>query len=270
MAVVVVGVMAGTSPAMAQKAKTGSSKSQWTKQHKDNVAFGGAIHSLRKQVDSTNSALGTITAASIVALTQLKDGLTQVAATTTNFKYGVIQVGAIGSVSGSDMGTTNGVGPFHFYATPPLYKTGEQSTVTFSIPSLGGLGLGGLKLFAAVRSLNPDSGDVGCRAVVQQNSGGVLAGGLWASWVEGSKTGLFIPMPQSRLTPQNGDKEFPTRLVPTEDNALDLADPQYMATGLSLIQFNGGGRTDTSLLTPQRPSIAAGTGATVNFSCIVS
>ena len=261
MAVVVVGVMAGTSPAMAQNAKTASSKSQWTKQHKDNVAFGGAIHTLRKQVDSTNGALTTITVAALEALTALKNNLTKVADATTNFKYGVVQVASENGATS----TLGGVGPSHFFATPPIYKTGEQSTVTFSVPDLSTLSLAGaqptnsrIKLLAAVRSVNPDSGTVNCKATVTQN-GGAAATGTWVTWIQSSTKGIFVEMPQSRIEPQNGDKSFPYALVDTEDNVLDLADARYMA-GINSVVAKSPSQA--------RPNTTGG--ATVTFSCLVS
>ena len=176
MAVVVVGVMAGTSPAMAQKAKTGSSKSQWTKQHKDNVAFGGAIHTLRKQVDSTNSALGTITAASIVALTQLKDGLTAVAAATTNFEYGVVQLGTCSNAACDTFTPTAG----DFAATPPVYPTGEASVVTADFASVPTGIMGASVAYRSVDVLgNNKTSTPYCRVTITQARG--AAGGGFAT-----------------------------------------------------------------------------------------
>ena len=216
MAVVVVGVMAGTSPAMAQNAKTASSKSQWTKQHKDNVAFGGAIHTLRKQVDSTNGALTTITVAALEALTALKDNLTAVAAATTEFKYGVVQV-ALNTGSVGD--GIAGMGPTQFWVTPPIVKTGASSTVTFPIGLTGGA-VRQVKLFTAVRSVYPDKGNVVCRVTVQNGSSAlsVTANGVQALG------GFYQPMPQSRIQPENGNATYPLNLVALEDNVINLAD----------------------------------------------
>ena len=245
MAVVVVGVMAGTSPAMAQKAKTGSSKSQWTKQHKDNVAFGGAIHSLRKQVDLTNGALGTITAASIVALTQLKDGLTAVADATTEFKYGVVQVATItGNPATGD--SIAGIGPTGFFVTPPIYLTGAQSQVTFPIQATGAA----TRLYTAVRSVYPDKGAVECRVTINGQTLAATVGGTQSAspaatgltaavaatpvtkqTVSNGSGGFFHKMPQSRIKPENGASSFPLALVATEDNAVDLASSGLLNAG---------------------------------------
>ena len=218
MAVVVVGVMAGTSPAMAQNAKTASSKSQWTKQHKDNVAFGGAIHTLRKQVDSTNGALTTITVAALEALGALKDNLTKVADATTEFKYGVVQVGWDRTA-----GTTlAGIGPEHFWVTPPIVKTGASSSVTFPIAASAAIGVTpGVKLLTAVRSVYPDKGAVVCRVTVATDTTPFKATGAANSGNE--LGGYYQSMPQSRIQPENGATTYPLALTPTEDNVVNLA-----------------------------------------------
>ena len=225
MAVVVVGVMAGTSPAMAQNAKTASSKSQWTKQHKDNVAFGGAIHTLRKQVDSTNGALTTITVAALEALTALKDNLTAVAAVTTEFKYAVVQVAA---ATGGDGDGIVGFGPTMFFETGNLQKTGAAQTVTFPIPAGGGAAV---KLYTAIRSAYPDKGKVGCRVTIS-TPGVAVATKVTNGDVLG---GYFHEMPQSKLVPKENDPDnatFPIRLIATEDNAVNLGDAGYLVGGL--------------------------------------
>jgi len=254
MAVVVVGVMAGTSPAMAKKAHIASA---WSHQHADNKKFGEAIYNLRKTTDLTNYSVAQITAASVKALTALKDGLEAVAGATTNFKYGVVQVGTTTKGLG-------GVGPTHFFATPPIYKTGEQSTVTFNVPQTASLGLGSnLKLLTAVRSVNPNSGTVQCRMTSTPND---VANGLGsATWRQGSTDGLFVTIPQSRITPENGNTTFPYSLVPTEDYVIDLADPQYAASLVDIATFAAAG---TPAPTPARPSTLGG--ISVTLSCLVS
>ena len=242
MAVVVVGVMAGTSPAMAQKAKTGSSKSQWTNQHKDNKAFGEAIHTLRKQVDSTNGALTTITVAALEALTQLKDGLTKVADATTEFKYGVVQVGWDRTA-----GTTlAGIGPEHFWVTPPIVKTGATSSVSFPIIPSGGAGIAsaGVKLLTAVRSVYPDKGAVVCRVTVATDTTPFKATGAANSGNE--LGGYYQSMPQSRIQPENGATTYPLALTPTEDNVVNLA--------ASLNAFTAAATTGMGTLTCLRTS----------------
>ncbi|MCX6370940.1 MAG: hypothetical protein NTZ58_06765 [Solirubrobacterales bacterium] len=207
MAVVVVGVMAGTSPAMA---------SQWSHQHADNKQFGEAIHKLRISNDLTNYSVGQITAASIVALTALKDGLTKVADATTEFKYGVVQVALNTGAAGDGIA---GMGPAQFWVTPPIVKTGASSTVTFPIGLTGGA-VRQVKLFTAVRSVYPDKGDVVCRVTVQNGSSGlsVTANG------DPALKGFYQPMPQSRIQPENGNKTYPLNLVALEDNVINLAD----------------------------------------------
>ena len=231
MAVVVVGVMAGTSPAMA---------SQWSHQHADNKQFGDAIHSLRIRTDLTNYTVGQITAASIEALTALKSGLTTIAGYTTDFKYGVVQV-AYGTGGLGD--GIAGVGPVGFVATPNIQPTGEQSTVTFPIRQQSGVTLA-LRLFTAVRSANPDKGTVRCHVSV---AGGAIASGNAADLggpantrIDKDPNGYFVTMPQSRLTPQNGSKAFPYSLVATEDNVLNLADPDLLS-GKAPINVASGG-----------------------------
>ncbi len=124
--------------------------------------LGNNVYDLRKGLDQTNFTLGAITAQAVAALTALQNGLVSVAAATTNFKYGVVQV-AVGTQG------IGGVGPTHFFATPPLYKTGEQSTVTFNVPQTANLGISAdLKLLTAVRSVNPNSGTVACKTTVTQ------------------------------------------------------------------------------------------------------
>ena len=123
MAVVVVGVMAGTSPAMAKKAHIASA---WTHQAADNKKFGEAIYNLRRSSDLTNHTVSEITKASVSALTALAGGLKAVAVATTNFEYGVVQLGTCSNAACDTFTATAG----DFAATPPVYATGEASVVT--------------------------------------------------------------------------------------------------------------------------------------------
>ncbi len=239
----------------AAKARARTS-SKWTKGIDKSIdsantsitRLGNNVYDLRKGVDQTNFTLGAITAQAVAALTALQNGLVSVAAATTNFKYGVIQVGAATGGPGSGIA---GIGPTAFYVTPPIYLTGAQSTVTFPITATGYQ----LQLFTAVRSLNPDSGAVECRVrVVSQTLTAATTGTVSAtdpvppgSAITASTTvsaapvvrvtasdgsgGYFAKMPQSRLTPENGDPTFPLRLVPTEDDTLNLADPTKLDAG---------------------------------------
>ena len=252
----------------AAKSRANSSSKHNTRVNTDLKRLGENVAALRKGQDQTNFTLGAVTAQAVSALSSLQAGLVTVAAATTNFKYGVVQVGTIaGPTSG-----LGGVGPTHFFATPPIYNTGEQSTVTFPIPdvtatvtSAGGNVLAAspsLRLNAAVRSVNPDSGSVVCKMLVQRNDGSINSGGTvasWATWIQGSTNGIFVDMPQSRISPQNGNTSFPYALVATEDNVLDLADPKYMA---SLISIAG------KAPSPSRPNST--NGATGTLSCLVS
>ncbi len=216
MAVVVVGVMAGTSPAMA---------SQWSHQHADNKKFGEAIHNLRISNDLTNYSVGQITAASIKALTALKDSLTAVADVTTEFKYAVVQVAA--ATGGLGDGIV-GFGPTMFFETGNLQKTGAAQTVTFPIPAGGGVAV---KLYTAIRSAYPDKGKVGCRVTIS-TPGVAVATKVTNGDVLG---GYFHEMPQSQLVPKENDPAnptFPIRLIATEDNAVNLGDAGYLVGGL--------------------------------------
>jgi len=162
MAVVVVGVMAGTSPAMAKKAHTASA---WGNQHKDNKVFGEAIHNLRLASDKTNWDASQFSGFVITAATALQKGLTDLAASYGNFQYGVVQLSYAGCT------TTGATGCLALYAasvpfvaTPRLDPTSQQSTVTaqFKVPASGaGAGEGGGKISATatVRALDPAGQD---------------------------------------------------------------------------------------------------------------
>ncbi len=232
-----------TAAGKAAKARARTS-SKWTKGIDKSIdsantsitRLGNNVYDLRKANDQTNWTISQIAGAAISALTQLQAGLVQVAAVTTNFKYGVIQVCA----SAAGYPCSAGFGPALFYVTPPIQLTGAQSTVSFPLPSAGGAGT---QLWAAVRSLNPDSGAVECRVSI------MAADGVLRYTVGDGSGGWFAKMPQSRLTPQNGDTSFPLRLIPTEDNTLNLA-------GTTML--NGG----TGF------AVAAGTSAQATLSCL--
>ena len=218
MALVVVGAMAGTSPAMAanKKAKTSVSKA-WQNQHKDNKVFGDAINNLRRGSDQTNYTIQAITEQSVAALTALKDGLTAVGDSYTNFEYGVVQLYA-----GTD------AIPGAFVATPRIDPTVEQSTVTAQFPCLptaagqpcdnGDI----INAKATVRSANilanNKKSDVSCRAQITQGKTG--------NWVSTLKGGTpFIPMVRSSLTPPSTSAEptFPAAMV-SSDSLTSLTD----------------------------------------------
>jgi hypothetical protein len=223
MALVVVGAMAGTSPAMAaKKSAKARTASAWSNQHKDNKVFGDAINNLRRGADQTNYTIQAITAQSVAALTALQSGLVKVADATTEFKYGVVQVAL--NTGGAGDGIV-GLGPTQFWVTPAIMKTGASATVTFPIGLTGG-GTPQIKLYTAVRSVYPDNGNVACRVTVQNGGGGlsVTANG------PASLGGYYQPMPQSRIEPANGNSAFPLSLIPTEDNVLNLADGSKMSS----------------------------------------
>ncbi len=256
LAVVALGLVALAAPAGAS-AKT-------SKQTKADIKrLGENVNELRKKTDELNNTVASLASVAGSSLTKLQSALTGLADTTANFKYGVIQVGT-GQTSG-----VAGVGPTHFFVTPPLYKTGAQSTVTFGIPVLGQSGiLGGalgndIKLLAAVRSINPDTGKVACRVTATSASSSVPG---WVTWVKNTSDGAFVKMPQSRIAPQNGDPNFPVGLVATEDNVIDLGDEQYSATLGSVAAF---GKQLVAAPTQQRPSSSGGS-LTVTFSCITT
>jgi len=162
MAVVVVGVMAGTSPAMAKKAHTASA---WSNQHKDNKAFGEAIHNLRLASDKTNWDASQFSSLVLTAATALQKGLTDLAASYTNFEYGVVQ---LGTKSGSTFTPLAG----SFLATPRIDPTVEQSTVhgQFPISAPTASTLAGT---VAVRSVDPTGNDAkstaACRLTISQD-----------------------------------------------------------------------------------------------------
>ena len=211
MALVVVGAMAGTSPAMAanKKAKTSVSKA-WQNQHKDNKVFGDAINNLRRGSDQTNYTIQAITEQSVAALTALKDGLTAVGDSYTNFEYGVVQLYA-----------GNDAIPGAFAATPRIDPTVEQSTVTAQFPCLptaaeGVCDLGDIiNAKATVRSANilanNKASDVSCRAQISQGNTN-----NWVASLNGATP--FIEMVRSSLTPPSTSAEptFPAAMVSSD------------------------------------------------------
>lgn len=251
LAVVALGLVALAAPAAAPA----SSKSI-QRLNKDVDRLGKNVDQLRKKTDEMNNTIASLASTAGSALTQLQSGLVKLADTTANFKYGVVQVGTTST-------GLSGAGPTHFFATPPIYKTGEQSTVTFSVPATAALGLGSaLTLKSAVRSVNPDSGSVKCKMTAQKNDG--VATSAWGTWRQGTTDGIFVDMPQSRISPQNGNTSFPYALVPTEDNVLDLADERYSANLASIAGYAAGGAAPTQ----QRPATTGG--LVVTLSCLVS
>ena len=252
LAVVALGLVALAAPAAAP-----AKSSSITRLNKDVDRLGKNVDQLRKKTDDMNHTIASLASTAGNALTQLQGGLVKLADTTANFKYGVVQVGTTST-------GLSGAGPTHFFATPPIYKTGEQSTVTFSVPATAALGLGSaLTLKTAVRSVNPDSGSVKCKMTSQANTG--AASSAWGTWKQGTSDGIFIDMPQSRISPQNGNTSFPYALVPTEDDVLDLADERYSANLATIAQYANG---LVAAPTQQRPATTGG--LVVTLSCLVS
>ena len=203
----------------AAKSRANSSSKHNTRVNTDLKRLGENVAALRKGQDQTNFTLGAVTAQAVSALSSLQAGLVTVAAATTNFKYGVVQVG-IGTGGAGD--GIAGLGPSMFYVTPPIQPTGAQSTVSFALPPTTFTGGVPTRLFTAVRSLDPTSGAVECRVTIMGAPPAVLgATGIRSTQGNGSG-GFFKKMPQSRLTPQNGNPNFPLALITTEDNVFDL------------------------------------------------
>jgi hypothetical protein len=272
MAVVVVGVMAGTSPAMAAKAKTASA---WSKQHKDNKVFGEAIHNLRKSSDSTNFALSTIAGEAVKALSALQTGLVGLAGSYTNFEYGVVQLYA-----GSD------AIPGAFLATPRIDPTVEQSTVSGQFACLP-TALGNvcdsadvLHAKVAIRSVNPVANDAKSAVYCRINASQTATAGttLWSTSkpntaFPGATSPNFPPafaVTRSPITPTDAAelKVFPLQPVST-DTLVDLLDTtnSYKSTAAAGPSLGTGG---FSLLN-SAPAGLGGAGASpinVTLSCL--
>lgn len=212
MALVVVGAMAGTSPAMAakKKAKTSAVSKSWQNQHKDNKVFGNAIHNLRVQSDKTNWDASQFSSFVITAATALQKGLTDLAASYSNFEYGVIQVVKPDGTAAAGS----------FLATPRIDPTVEQSTVTGQFAVAGA---GNHTLKVAVRSVNPEANDktstVACRV-----TGSIPSGGFITSKANAALSSLpFYPVARSPIQPTNKAElpALPVSMVST-DTQVDL------------------------------------------------
>jgi len=272
MAVVVVGVMAGTSPAMAKKAHTASA---WSNQHKDNKVFGEAIHNLRLASDKTNWDASQFSGFVITAATALQKGLTDLAASYTNFEYGVVQLYA-----GAD------AIPGAFLATPRIDPTVEQSTVSGQFACLP-TALGNvcdsadvLHAKVAIRSVNPVANDaksaVYCRISASQTA--TAGTTLWSTSkpntaFPGATSPNFPPayaVTRSPIAPTDAAelKVFPLQPVST-DTLVDLLDTgnSYKSTAAAGPSLGTGG---FSLLN-SAPAGLGGAGASpinVTLSCL--
>ena len=266
MALVVVGVMAGTSPAMAKKAHTASA---WSNQHKDNKAFGEAINNLRESQKITNGALSSVTAQALAALTQLNTGLTSLAASYTNFEYGFVQLGTTATASG-EFRPIPGAG----VATPRIDPTAQQSTVTAqfacvpdaagSCPAANAAGSSeNVRAQVAVRSANPGNdatSTVLCRATLAQTVNatqiGLANGGfLTTSPQEANGDVPAVAIARSPLPTKSSPANFPLELI--------ASDKSVNMTGTGLITgANSSGTAATGF------KLAYGAPVVVTLSCL--
>jgi len=205
---------------------------------------------INKRVDAGDKAtstldgkVNTVIATATDALTKLQAGLIQVgdglkslAASYTNFEYGVVQLYS---------GTT--AMPGAFLATPRLDPTVEQATVTGQFPCLaptGGACTAGqnLHLNVAVRSANPETNaaasKVYCRVSASQASQASAIGAVTA-FVTSTPNAEFggapaYEVPRSPLVPTSAEElaVFPLSMVST-DTQVDLAGTTNSA-GLSV------------------------------------
>ncbi len=109
--------------------------------------LGNNVYDLRKANDMTNWTLSSIASAAISALTQLQAGLVGLAASYTNFEYGVAAM-------------TSGGTPIlgALLVTPRIDPTSEPSTVTGQFVCIAGNNCtqgGALGIQTVVRSVNP-------------------------------------------------------------------------------------------------------------------
>lgn len=219
---------------------------------------------INKRVDAGDKAtsnldgkVNTVIATATDALTKLQAGLVQVgdglkslAASYTNFEYGVVQV---------YIGTT--AMPGAFLATPRLDPTVEQSTVTGQFPCLPTAGYGGvcntgsaLHLKVAVRSANPTANDATSKVYCR---------------VTGSQGTSFVTSKPNTAFPGAVSPNFPpayrvTRspLVPTDPAELAAgAFPLSPATSDTFVDLTDGA-TNASALNGAAP------GATANVTSL--
>ncbi len=109
--------------------------------------LGNNVYDLRKANDMTNWTLSSIASAAISALTQLQAGLVGLAASYTNFEYGVAAMTSGGTPIAGAM-----------LVTPRIDPTSEPSTVTGQFVCIADNGCaqgGALGIQTVVRSVNP-------------------------------------------------------------------------------------------------------------------
>ncbi len=119
--------------------------------------LGNNVYDLRKANDMTNWTLSSIASAAISALTQLQAGLVGLAASYTNFEYGVVQLGSCDDAACTNFTPTAG----NFVATPRIDPTVEQATVSAQFASIPSVRLGAS---VAIRSANPAANDAKSKA----------------------------------------------------------------------------------------------------------
>ncbi len=205
--------------------------SKWTQDiNKDIKRLGENVYDLRKANDQTNFTISQIASAAISALTQLQAGLVGLAASYTNFEYGVVQLYRNGTAIAGD-----------FLATPRIDPTVEQATVTGQFPCAAAAGcIAGQRLTAkvAVRSANPTANDAKSTAVCRVTLSQVSSTGA-SNWVTSSaNSGVPAwPVPRSDLNPPKDAPSiatFPLSMTPY-DNEVDLTTAANSSNG------NGGG-----------------------------
>ncbi len=191
--------------------------------------LGNNVYDLRKANDMTNWTLSSIASAAISALTQLQAGLVGLAASYTNFEYGVVQLGKCSNAA-CDTFTAF---PASFVATPRIDPTVEQATVnaSFPPPAAGASGIVGASV--AVRSANPTANDakskVYCRVTLAQSSSENVGGGAGTTkYATSVPNGAFGGAPayevgRSALVPTDPAELqlFPLSMVST-DNQVKL------------------------------------------------
>jgi hypothetical protein len=248
MALVVVGAMAGTSPAMAanKKATTSVSKA-WQNQHKDNKAFGDAIHNLRNSVDSTNGALTSVTKQALAALTALQGGLTGLAASYTNFQYGVVQLSY-----GTNCTNTTCLGIYGASApmlvTPRLDPTSAQSVASarFRVPPAAAGGGGAVKATATVRAVDAEGQDALSTAFCRVTAQGSGAATDYRTTAPNTslKNLPAMPLRRSPLVPTDESEKVASLVSLTTDDkkvAVNLLAPELSWNGFPTA---AGGTTD--------------------------
>ncbi len=197
--------------------------------------LGNNVYDLRKANDQTNWTISQIAGAAISALTQLQAGLVGLAASYTNFQYGVVQLGACSDAAC----TTFTPFPGSFVATPRLDPTVEQATVSASFAPPTAAVIVGASV--AVRSANPTANDANskayCRVTTTQNGNGAGQTKYATSVPNPGFNGApAYEVPRSNLIPNSAADLliFPLSMVAT-DNQVNLV------TDTNAAGFNGGG-----------------------------